>query len=420
MKKTWKIKLAVPIIAFCLTAVQPIPAYAAKEDITAVITAIDSLPSSEDLNDSYAPQVEDIWKAYQELTMAEKINVSNYDKLEKEYKMLLDSGAIVDNEAAAEEEQSKIDRERNSVAVSGKTEAQTTDYTFQISSSQPALSVVIRYTTDANGDNDGDVPGRIVLVSPNGTSTPVSNATSNMSDDTMDIALTWTKNYLQMDIASASEGKWTISTDIPVTYSAIDYAGGQQVIEPESETAAAKVTEQVYTEETEAGEIAAEPKKASVLPLVGGLALIIAMIVGLIIGFKKVGKTSSSKKPTNPAMQAKLEREKKKNEKSEEEEIPKAMTDEEIIAEMRREYHERIIQESQMMEADEEMEKAAMVGDDDDDIGLVSQQDIDEDETIEEYTEGDTGLLNQRNNPANMRTKGHTTFNDDEDDDPFA
>lgn len=415
MKTKWNIKLAVPVLATCLAAAPPMPVFAAEDNITAVISAIDSLPTTDDLTDAYASQVKSVWDAYQDLTMAEKINVSNYEKLEKEYSMMVDSGAVVDDEITAQEEQNKIDKTREEVKVSEKTEAAATDYTFQVSSSQPSLSVVIRYTTDSNGDNKGDVPNRIVLVSPNGTTTPVSNTSSKMNDDTMDIALTWTNNFLQMDIASASEGKWTISTDIPVTYSAMDYAGGQQTIQPEEEP---EKVEEESEEETESKETKEEPKKKSILPIVGGFAFIIAMIVGLVFGFKKVGGPSSSKKPKNPAMKAKLDREKREKDDAEIDEIPRAMTDEEIIAQMKKEYQERIAQENQMMEADEEMARAAEADADDDDIGVVSQQDIDEDETIEEYTEGDTGLLSQRNNPANMRTKGHTTF--DDDDDPFA
>lgn len=411
MNRTTKIKLAAPAIAICLALSSPGSVYAAQEDISAVISAIDSLPNSQDINDSHANQVKTVWDAYQELTTAEKIYISNYEKLQTEYNMLVQSGAIIDEELQTKQEQDKIDSQRENTAVSGQTENQVTDYTFQISKTTPSISIVLRYTLDANGDGRGDVPGRIILTSPKGVTTPVSNASSKLYDETMDVGLTWTSNFLQMDFASATDGKWTISTDIPVTFSAISYAGGQQEFKAEEEP------EKVEKESSDDGsgepeEMEAEKSSGNVFKLVGGLALLVGMFGGLIFGFKKIGSSSDK-----PKKSTKTKEHKTKEEEVIPEQEPRNLTDEEIIEQMRKEYSERLALENQMLEAEKEME--ALNDDDYEDLGEVTQQDIDADETIEEYTEGDTDLLRQKDRPAHMgRTKGRTTF--DEDDDPFA
>lgn len=98
-------------------------------------------------------------------------------------------------------------------------------------------------------------------------------------------------------------------------------------------------------------------------------------------------------------------------------EEPRPMSDEEIIAQMRAEYKESVARQRQMEEADEELSRNATAEEDDDytDLDEVTQEDFDNDETIEEYTEGDTGLLSQKDNPTG-RKSGNSFFDDDDDD----
>ena len=96
-------------------------------------------------------------------------------------------------------------------------------------------------------------------------------------------------------------------------------------------------------------------------------------------------------------------------------EEPRPMSDEEIIAQMRAEYKESVARQRQMDEADEDLSRNATIEEDDyTDLDEVTQEDFDNDETIEEYTEGDTGLLSQKDNPAN-RSSGNSFFDDDDD-----
>ena len=61
----------------------PIAVYASQEDVAAVISAIDNLPAIEYLYASYADMVKNVWGAYSDLTTAEKVTVSNSEKLIK-------------------------------------------------------------------------------------------------------------------------------------------------------------------------------------------------------------------------------------------------------------------------------------------------------------------------------------------------
>ena len=216
-----------------------------------------------------------------------------------------------------------------------------------------------------------------------------------------------------MDFAKATEGKWTISTSIPCTFTAIDYAGAKQDISYIGEKAEKKKdTSKKDTKETT--EIPKPEKKGSIfLPAV--LIFIVVGLIGGLIAFYKKFWPKSSGAPTNPAMNAK-ERKMAEEEDVYETEEPRPMSDEEIIAQMRAEYKESVARQRQMDEADEDLSRNATIEEDDyTDLDEVTQEDFDNDETIEEYTEGDTGLLSQKDNPAN-RSSGNSFFDDDDDD----
>ena len=361
------------MLAVSMAFSAPIAVYASQEDVAAVISAIDNLPATEDLDASYADMVKNVWDAYSNLTTAEKITVSNSEKLIKEYDKLVNAGVLKDEKKEEESAQKDLDEQRANTQISGTEESQVTDYTFDYDPKKP-ISVVVRYTTDADGDGKGDVPGRITLTSPHADTYPVTNTNTKLSDDNLTVGLSWENNFIQMDFAKATEGKWTISTSIPCTFTAIDYAGAKQDISYIGEKA--------------------EKKKDT---------------------FYKKFWPKSSGAPTNPAMNAK-ERKMAEEEDVYETEEPRPMSDEEIIAQMRAEYKESVARQRQMDEADEDLSRNATIEEDDyTDLDEVTQEDFDNDETIEEYTEGDTGLLSQKDNPAN-RSSGNSFFDDDDDD----
>ena len=163
----------------------------------------------------------------------------------------------------------------------------------------------------------------------------------------------------------------------------------------------------------ETTEIPKPEKKGSIfLPAV--LIFIVVGLIGGLIAFYKKFWPKSSGAPTNPAMNAK-ERKMAEEEDVYETEEPRPMSDEEIIAQMRAEYKESVARQRQMDEADEDLSRNATIEEDDyTDLDEVTQEDFDNDETIEEYTEGDTGLLSQKDNPADRRS-GNSFFDDDDD-----
>ena len=411
--KNKRIRFAAPMLAVSMAFSAPIAVYASQEDVAAVVSAIDNLPAVEDLNASYADMVKNVWDAYSNLTTAEKITVSNSEKLIKEYDKLVNTGVLKDEKKEEESAQKDLDEQRAGTQISGTEESQVTDYTFDYDPKKP-ISVVVRYTTDADGDGKGDVPGRITLTSPHADTYPVTNTNTKLSDDGLTVGLSWENNFVQMDFAKATDGKWTISTSIPCTFTAIDYAGAKQDISYDGEQAEKK--KDTSKKDTKKTAETPKPEKKSSIFLPAVLIFIVAGLIGGLIAFYKKFWPKSSGNPKNPAMDAK-ERKAAEEEDIYETEEPRPMSDEEIIAQMRAEYKESVARQRQMEEADEELSRNATVEEDDDytDLDEVTQEDFDNDETIEEYTEGDTGLLSQKDNPTS-RKSGNSFFDDDDDD----
>ena len=384
--KNKRIRFVAPMLAVSMAFSAPVAVYASQEDVAAVVSAIDNLPAVEDLNASYADMVKNVWDAYSNLTTAEKITVSNSEKLIKEYDKLVNTGVLKDEK---KEEESAFDYDP-----------------------KKPISVVVRYTTDADGDGKGDVPGRITLTSPHADTYPVTNTNTKLSDDGLTVGLSWENNFVQMDFAKATEGKWTISTSIPCTFTAIDYAGAKQDISYDGEQAEKKKDASKKDAKKTAETPKSEKSSDIFLPVI--LLLVVAGLIGGLIAFYKKFWPKSAGDPSNPAMNAK-ERKMAEEEDIYETEEPRPMSDEEIIAQMRAEYKESVARQRQMDEADEDLSRNATVEEDDDytDLDEVTQEDFDNDETIEEYTEGDTGLLSQKDNPANR--SGNSFFDDDDD-----
>ena len=93
------------MLAVSMAFSAPIAVYASQEDVAAVISAIDNLPATEDLDASYADMVKNVWDAYSNLTTAEKITVSNSEKLIKEYDKLVNAGVLKDEKKEEESAQ---------------------------------------------------------------------------------------------------------------------------------------------------------------------------------------------------------------------------------------------------------------------------------------------------------------------------
>ena len=216
------------------------------------------------------------------------------------------------------------------------------------------------------------MPDRIVLTSPYGTTTALTNANASLSDETMEIACHWEKKFLQLDIAYAQKGKWKITTSEPVSFSRMPYAGIRKEITPEDEKtkedASAEVEEDTATKKKGFGWW----KLIVVLFLLGCLVL-------LRIRFR----------PGTRIKKRKARKKGRTDEEDEDFEPPHPFSDEELRQQLLKEQEEREEQERMLSEEDLEEERESF-----------QRMEEEAEQTLAEYTEGDTDLLNKKDNPA--------------------
>ena len=368
--------------AMCLSMMAPFTAAASAEDVERLNKIIGELPAEEDVTVEQANDVKAAMELYRSLTTAEKLEIEGYGKLEKEYEMLLSDGLIRDEKKEKEKEQERQEREQEKLRESDSTESGSTSYVFNMAEKKQGISIVLRYTTDRDGDGYGDVPDRIVLTSPYGTTTALSNANASLSDETMEIACQWEKKFLQLDIAYAQKGKWRITTSEPVTFSRMPYAGVRQEIRPEDE----KTKDDASAETDE--DTAPKKKGFSWWKLIAVLFLLGCLVI-LRIRFR-------------PGTTARKKKYRKKNREDDEDgdvEAPRPLSDEELRQQLLKEHEEREEKERLLDEQDLEQEQE-----------YFRRRDEEAEETLAEYTEGDTDLLNKRDNPmlnsGGLRTDG--------------
>ena len=368
--------------AMCLSMTAPLTAAASAEDVERLNKIIEELPAEEDRTGEQADDVKAAMELYQSLTTAEKLEIEGYGKLEKEYETLLSGGLIRDEKKEKEKEQKRQESEQEKLRESESTESESTSYVFNVTDKKQGLSIVLRYTTDRDGDGYGDVPDRIVLTSPYGTTTALSNANASMSDETMEIACQWEKKFLQLDIAYAQKGKWKITTSEPVTFSRMPYAGVRQEIRPEDE--------KTKDDASAAAEEDTAPKKKG---FSWWKLIVILFLLGCLV-FLRIRF-----RPGTAARKKKRRKKKSEDDEDDDVEAPRPLSDEELRQQLLKEHEEREEQERLLDEQDLEEEQE-----------YFRRRDEEAEETLAEYTEGDTDLLNKKDNPTlnggGLRTDG--------------
>ena len=366
----------------CLSMMAPLTAAASAEDVERLNKIIEELPAEEDLTGEQADDVKAAMELYQSLTTAEKLEIEGYGKLEKEYETLLSGGLIRDEKKEKEKEQKRQESEQEKLRESESTESESTSYVFNVTDKKQGLSIVLRYITDRDGDGYGDVPDRIVLTSPYGTTTALSNANASMSDETMEIACQWEKKFLQLDIAYAQKGKWKITTSEPVTFSRMPYAGVRQEIRPEDE--------KTKDDASAAAEEDTAPKKKG---FSWWKLIVILFLLGCLV-FLRIRF-----RPGTAARKKKRRKKKSEDDEDDDVEAPRPLSDEELRQQLLKEHEEREEQERLLDEQDLEEEQE-----------YFRRRDEEAEETLAEYTEGDTDLLNKKDNPTlnggGLRTDG--------------
>ena len=296
---------ATPLMTFT-----PVVAEKAAITVEQFEQEINSLPDDPNqLTIEQKQKVSNLMVEYQKFSMADKLSIKNYSKLET-LASVKNETATGEHKSIAEqlEEQQKSNQKSNepTTNTTAQADSQTTkdsdaailakatEYTLEYDALKP-VSLIVRFVTDEDGDGKTDVPSRIVLLAPNGDSLPISKASVVMKDKatSLNATLTWTDNYLQIDFATAMDGKWSVQTSTPVTFTKKDYAGSKEDIVAQEDQ---KENNNQKTEQSQKS--TAEEDDEAPLPI-GGLALIAVVIAGLF-GFtrwnsSKAGKTSGDK-----------------------------------------------------------------------------------------------------------------------------
>lgn len=382
--------LALGVLLHPGAPLSPHSVYAQSAEAQALISRIDGLPPIEDIGEPHALEVKALMETYAGLPMSEQIHVKNYDSLKNSYDRLVDTGFITNEMQAEIEEQQNLALQQSNKKDSGRTSAQETEYNFTLREKEQ-ITIMLRYTTDTDGDGTTDVPDRITLTSPFGNIYPVSNAALALKDADLNNALTWTDNYLQTDIAEAAAGTWTIQTSVPVTFSSESYKGAALPIEAEgsgTEELADSAIE--YDEDGNPIRPGDEEEEKS-----GGGFLLILLILLLLGGLGAIafvflrGRRSQTPGGRDGDVI----------------DAPRPLSDEEVMDQMRRDYEKQIKEEEmQDLHNSDPAPKDTYVPDvgrgknrymDDEDLEDIGEDSgIDEEEFIQEYREGETGLLN--------------------------
>lgn len=308
--KTSLLAMGIMMSATPLMTFTPVVAEDAAITVEQFEQEINSLPDDPNqLTIEQKQKVSNLMVEYQKFSMADKLSIKNYSKLET-LASVKNETATGEHKSIAEqlEEQQKSNQKSNepTTNTTAQADSQTTkdsdaailakatEYTLEYDALKP-VSLIVRFVTDEDGDGKTDVPSRIVLLAPNGDSLPISKASVVMKDKatSLNATLTWTDNYLQIDFATAMDGKWSVQTSIPVTFTKKDYAGSKEDIVAQEDQ---KENNNQKTEQSQKS--TAEEDDEAPLPI-GGLALIAVVIAGLF-GFtrwnsSKAGKVSGNK-----------------------------------------------------------------------------------------------------------------------------
>ena len=200
-------------------------AFATESESEALMSRINNLPPVEDLGKTHADEVKALMHMYASLKMSERVSITNYDILKKAFDSLVNKGILTNEDNSILQEQKAEKEKQDAKKTSDNTVSQATEYNFE-SNGESGRTIVIRYTTDTDGDGKGEVPTRIVLTAPDGKTYPVSNTSLSMSDgDKLKVDLTWTDLYLQLDFSKFASGKWSLKTSQAVTFSSKEFAG---------------------------------------------------------------------------------------------------------------------------------------------------------------------------------------------------
>ena len=224
-----------------------------NDNITKVNESISSLYDRyKDGKDISENDIRQVRYSYNSLTYAEKVQVTNESKL-----------AEVENAHFISYDYDELYATQTDAATVDEGTKKSTTYTFQISESEDKTTIITRFTTDTDMDGVGDVP-EISLLAPTGETYTIDEQDTEIRVPDINMSLTWTDNFLQMDVSNAENGNWTITTSLVCTFQQREYSGAQRDYNPipDSELASKNDAE----EDEEENDKTTSPLKA-LLPL---------------------------------------------------------------------------------------------------------------------------------------------------------
>ena len=192
-----------------------------NDNITKVIDSIselyDRFIDGKDISENDIRQVR---YSYNSLTYAEKVQVTNESKL-----------AEIENAKFISYDYDELYATQTDATTVDEDTKKGTTYTFQISDSYDKTTIITRFTTDTDMDGVGDVPA-ITLLAPTGETYEIDEQDTEIRVPDINVSLTWTDNFLQMDVSNAENGNWTITTSLVCTFQQREYSGAQRDYNP--------------------------------------------------------------------------------------------------------------------------------------------------------------------------------------------
>ena len=163
------------------------------------------------------------------------------------------------------------------------------DFTFSLDEYSSALTVLVRFPE--GGETE------VSLITPGGSTAVLEKDTSQIRNQSMNLYLTWTDSYLQIDIAHGEYGTWSIKTDDICSFTTKEYAGSRSEIHAIPEDVVASRTDSVkQDEETSDKE---NTKTRSTVALISFFLLIIGYVGFRIMLAKRMsgaGKKAGKRK----------------------------------------------------------------------------------------------------------------------------
>lgn len=189
---------------------------------------IDALPDVSSITDSDRTAVKTAGEAYDGLSDADKVHVTNAAKLQE-----------LRNVFSIKDAQKNSGSGNGDTAAEGITAAETapaanTQFEFSIDDLTKSVSIIIHYEYDTDGDGVNDTPD-VSLISPKGEEIKLQEGYPQVERDALTAQAAWSDNQMEIDIEKAQSGTWKVNSSIPVVFEKSTYKAPAASITPSVE-----------------------------------------------------------------------------------------------------------------------------------------------------------------------------------------